>query len=54
MSTLDVGTRFYVNNGAWDGEIIEIDGVKHIDIAGLRTLDLSKHTDYKLDITVKP
>lgn len=32
MSTLPVGTSFYVCNGAWNGMITEKDGIKHIKI----------------------
>jgi hypothetical protein len=34
IKTLDVGTKFYVNNGAWNGEIVLKDGVKCILIEG--------------------
>jgi hypothetical protein len=34
ISTLDVGTKFHVCNGVWDGEIILKDGKKHVLIKG--------------------
>lgn len=30
MSELPIGTRFWVLNGAWEGLIVSIDGVKYI------------------------
>ncbi|MFE8701215.1 hypothetical protein ACFYKX_11470 [Cytobacillus sp. FJAT-54145] len=48
VSTLDVGTTFYVCNGAWNGEIVEENGVKKLSIEGdLRDLPSS----YFLDIS---
>ncbi|ALA07222.1 hypothetical protein SECTIM467_98 [Brevibacillus phage SecTim467] len=32
VSKLAVGTEFNVINGAWDGKIIEVDGVKHLHV----------------------
>ncbi|WP_310877067.1 hypothetical protein [Priestia megaterium] len=32
MNTLEVGTKFHVCNGNWDGEIVEIDGEKYVKI----------------------
>ncbi|MFV1457284.1 hypothetical protein [Bacillus mycoides] len=34
IDRLPVGTKFHVINGAWVGEIVLIDGVKHLGIAG--------------------
>lgn len=34
IDTLKVGTKFYVYNGAWHGEIVQKDGVNHISIDG--------------------
>jgi hypothetical protein len=34
MSDVPVGTKFHVVNGDWDGAIVEIDGVKCVDVYG--------------------
>lgn len=34
MTTLPIGTKFFVCNGCWDGEIVELDGLKAIKPAG--------------------
>ncbi|MGX1195761.1 hypothetical protein [Metabacillus sp. SLBN-84] len=34
ISSLEVGTKFYVCNGAWDGEIILVDGIKRVLVEG--------------------
>lgn len=54
MSTLPVGTKFYVHNGAWNGEIIDVNNQKKLliegddmknarDIVDGHTLDISIH-----------
>jgi hypothetical protein len=54
VSKLTVGTEFYVNNGAWDGKIVEVDGKKHLHVLATdRKIDISEGTDgYELDIDV--
>lgn len=52
VNDLPVGTKFRVENGAWDGEIIEVDGAKHLLLGSGGTIDLSSD-DYMLDITIK-
>lgn len=37
LKDLEVGTTFYVENGNWGGEIIEVDGVKMCKIPDIRT-----------------
>ena len=32
FNDLPVGTLFYLHNGNWSGSIVEIDGVKHVQI----------------------
>lgn len=34
LNTLEVGTKFHVCNGAWDGEIVEKDGGKWLLVKG--------------------
>lgn len=54
LATLDVGTKFFVNNGHWDGSIIEKDGAKHLLISDERSISLTgSNVDYTLDITIK-
>ncbi|MCZ4246969.1 hypothetical protein BXO87_02390 [Bacillus sp. GZB] len=54
ISTLEVGTKFYVVNGAWDGEIVEKDGIKQLRIAGSRTTPLTgKNAEYELYIDIE-
>lgn len=50
MSTLEVGTKFYVCNGGWEGEIVSIGGVKHIRIDDDRNVKLDDK--YSLDINI--
>lgn len=55
MSELPVGTKFYVNNGAWDGEIIEENGKKHLHVLATGSkfdLTAEERKDYKLDIEI--
>lgn len=51
---LPIGTKFYVNNGFWKGEIIEIDGEKHIryGVGEGRTEKLDYYNDYNLSIEI--
>ena len=55
MSTLEVGTKFYVINGHWDGEIIEINGVKYVKVSGPdgNLINLEKDPEYELSIDIK-
>lgn len=50
MNTLEVGTKFFVNNGNWDGEIIEVDGEKHLATGSGNQFKLDD--TYTLDITL--
>jgi hypothetical protein len=50
MNTLDVGTKFHVFNGRWDGEIISEDGVKYIRIDDDRKIKLDDK--YTQDINI--
>jgi hypothetical protein len=34
MLDVPIGTKFHVVNGNWDGGIVEIDGVKCVDVYG--------------------
>jgi hypothetical protein len=55
MADLPFGTQFYVNNGAWEGEIMEEGGKKHLHVfATDRKIDLTSdvNKDYKLDISI--
>lgn len=48
---LDVGTKFSVNNGAWDGEIIEVDGKKYVHVIETgRKVELKPDVDYGLSL----
>ena len=52
MKDLPVGTKFEVNNGYWEGEIVEENGVKYcLVVATKRMIQLSP--DYELDITIE-
>lgn len=51
MNTLDVGTKFFVHNGNWSGEIIEVDGVKHLATGSGNHFPLDD--SYDLDITIE-
>ena len=42
MMTLPVGTKFYVHNGAWNGEIVEKNKAKCIKIKGQGTIKIDK------------
>lgn len=53
MSTLAAGTKFYVYNGHWDGEIVEINGTKYISIGGENSINLSEYPNYTLEIKIK-
>lgn len=53
INELPVSTKFWVENGHWDGEIIEINGVKHMDIAGGRKVNLELGEEYVLEITIR-
>lgn len=56
MRTLDVGTKFHVCNGMWDGEIILKDGHRHILIDGDKLENahiLGENDDRQLDIIIK-
>lgn len=53
MNDLPVGTKFHIDNGYWDGEIVEIDGVKHLSIDGERTINLEQNPEYVLEITIE-
>lgn len=53
MNELPVGTKFYVNNGAWNGEIILKNEIKSILIKGdslENAIPIEK--DSTLDITI--
>lgn len=57
VSYLPVGTKFWVQNGHWDGEIIEVDGIKHVRHAmGTHRcdgrIDRSREGAYGLDIEI--
>lgn len=48
---LEVGTRFRVSNGAWDGEIVEKDGAKCIHVIDTgKVIELKPNKDYSLVI----
>lgn len=51
---LPVGTKFYVVNGAWEGEICKVRGHKHISAKGGKTpwKNLTLDPDYALDIEI--
>lgn len=50
MHTLPVGTKFYVHNGCWKGQIVEKDNFKHLKIGNLA---LPLTDDYSLDISIE-
>lgn len=51
LNTLEVGTKFRVINGAWDGEIVLIDGVKFIKHhKGILELDSEEPRDLAIEI----
>lgn len=51
MNDLPAGTKFHVENGYWDGSIVEIDGVKSLQVDGGRAYALDK--EYVLEITIE-
>jgi hypothetical protein len=54
LNTLDVGTKFYVNNGAWDGTIVLKDGKKCVLVGEDDLENAIEITDERtLDITIK-
>ncbi|MFH7816970.1 hypothetical protein ACG2K5_18155 [Bacillus subtilis] len=54
ISTLEVGTKFHVVNGAWDGEVVEKDGIKQLIVGRGRTIPLTgKNAEYELYIDIK-
>jgi hypothetical protein len=54
LINLEVGTKFYAHNGAWDGEIVMKDGKKCVLLEG-DTMENAKEIskDKTLDITIK-
>lgn len=54
MSDLAVGTKFYVYNGAWNGEIVEESGVKMVLAGGIggNLISLDESPDYTLFISL--
>lgn len=55
MIKLPVGTKFWVNNGHWDGQIIEKENKKYIEAYEGKVLKnvFSIDEDYELDIIIK-
>lgn len=54
LKELEVGTKFYVHNGAWSGEIISLGGIKYVMIEGDKLENAIEISDDKtLDITKK-
>lgn len=51
ISDLEVGTKFYVRNGHWYGEIKLIDGVRYIYIGEIDTI-VGIRDDYELAIDI--
>ena len=50
---LPFGTKFMVDNGAWNGEIVEKDGRKFIRVIETgRMFELNEDTDYGLVISI--
>ncbi len=43
---LEIGTKFYVCNGAWDGQIIEENGVKKLKVFETGRVFSIKDNDY--------
>jgi len=53
MRTLPVGTKFYVHNGVWEGEVVEVNGEKGISIGGeFRNEILQSNPEHTLNITI--
>lgn len=54
IKSLPVGTKFYVHNGAWNGEIISRDGVKCVLIEGEKVENAREIKDERtLDISIE-
>lgn len=43
---LDIGTKFFVSNGAWDGQIIEENGIKKLKVLETGRVFVIKDDDY--------
>jgi hypothetical protein len=53
MITLPVGTKFWVRNGFWEGEIVEVDNVKCIHAIGVHIVPIKElGEDYELAIDI--
>lgn len=54
MRDLAVGTKFYVYNGCWSGEVVEDGGVKMILAGGIggNLISLNEYPDYTLVISL--
>jgi hypothetical protein len=54
LHSLPVGTKFYVENGCWEGKIIKIDDEKYLHIEEVdRTIKLRKGYNPELHITIR-
>lgn len=54
LSTLPVGTKFYVHNGAWNGEIIDVNNQKKLLIEGDNMKNARNIVDGQtLDISIR-
>jgi hypothetical protein len=52
LMTLPVGTKFFVRNGAWDGEIVMHKGIKSLCVVDIGRIHPIKEDDV-LDIDIK-
>ncbi len=54
LTTLPTGTKFWVRNGCWNGEIVESDGIKYIHIIETNsTRKLEEYDELAIDILLK-
>lgn len=53
MITLPVGTKFFVVNGHWEGEIILKDGIKHIRVEGDKEYPIKDTDENVIEIQSK-
>jgi hypothetical protein len=51
MNTLEVGTKFFVENGYWEGKIVLKNGNKAIHIKNVRTFEIPEN--YLLEISIE-
>lgn len=54
VRTLPVGAMFYVVNGGWNGKIVDVDGVKHLNVEETgSSYNLEKRSDEACHLEIR-